>query len=485
MRKILFIFIIVTKFVSGQTYTNVLHNDSLFLKNITANDSVFIPAAWQVNNMVKDSSKFQTTVNIGNNQTPNAPLTVTNFNTIFSAPQSGTMAQFVYYGSGGRLVIDSYRETLNGSIIQGKAATGTPAVPGAAINDMVLMGINGDGYGTSSFTGSGIGSMTIRAEENFTNASKATNIQFTTTPTGSTTQLERMRIKSTGVVQVFGLNSLGIMQTDADGNIGNVSGGAPLQVLRKNAANTAFEWATVSAGSGDLLAANNLSDLANATTARNNLGLGTLATSSATIPTNTNELTNGSGYITGYTETDPIVRAINGIVKSNGTTISAAGNSDIIAALGYTPQLPISLTTVGSGAATLIGAVLNIPTPSGGSGPVPLALASNFSNSTTTQLPVTGWNFAVTSGKLYRIEIIADYQTAATTTGGTLGYYMLTGAGIIRGFAEADISQNAVATGLKAPIRVCTTLGATGSSLTSTGVAKYVKPSTNFCTVSN
>jgi predicted RecA/RadA family phage recombinase len=43
-----------------------------------------------------------------------------------------------------------------------------------------------------------------------------------------------------------------------------------------------------------------------------------------TIPTNTNQLTNGAGFISSYTETDPIVKAINGIVKSNGTTISAA-----------------------------------------------------------------------------------------------------------------------------------------------------------------
>lgn len=35
-------------------------------------------------------------------------------------------------------------------------------------------------------------------------------------------------------------------------------------------------------------------------------GLGTLAFSSATIPTNTNQLTNGAGYITGYIENDPI-----------------------------------------------------------------------------------------------------------------------------------------------------------------------------------
>ena len=59
-----------------------------------------------------------------------------------------------------------------------------------------------------------------------------------------------------------------------------------------------------------------------------------------TIPTNTNQLTNGAGFITGYTETDPIVKAINGIVKSNGTTISAAvAGTDYVSPSGLTTAL--------------------------------------------------------------------------------------------------------------------------------------------------
>jgi len=40
----------------------------------------------------------------------------------------------------------------------------------------------------------------------------------------------------------------------------------------------------------------------------------------------TSQLTNDSGFLSSYTETDPVVKAINGIVKSNGSTISAAAN---------------------------------------------------------------------------------------------------------------------------------------------------------------
>ena len=47
-----------------------------------------------------------------------------------------------------------------------------------------------------------------------------------------------------------------------------LAAGTGLQVLRRNSGNTALEFATVSVGAGDLLAANNLSDIANAATAR-------------------------------------------------------------------------------------------------------------------------------------------------------------------------------------------------------------------------
>ena len=110
-----------------------------------------------------------------------------------------------------------------------------------------------------------------------------------------------------------------------------------------------------------------------------------------TIPTNTNQLTNGNnfitlgslsgtapisysnttgaisfvnpGYITSYTETDPIVKAISGIVKSNGTTISAAvSGTDYVIPSG-TINIGTTAVTINraSGALTLAGITLTTP----------------------------------------------------------------------------------------------------------------------------
>lgn len=106
--------------------------------------------------------------------------------------------------------------------------------------------------------------------------------------------------------------------------------------------------------------------------------------------------------------------------------------------------------------------------------PVLISLAANFSSTSTTLSTVTGWSFAVLPGVTYRIEVLADYQTAATTTGGTLGINLSGGAtGNVRGFCKGSVSQSAVATELSIPIR---TTSGTGSFLTTTGVSVINSP---------
>lgn len=252
-----------------------------------------------------------------------------------------------------------------------------------------------------------------------------------------------------------------------------------------------------------------------------------------TIPTNNNQLTNGAGYITSYTETDPIVKAISGLVKSNGTTISAAvANTDyalpnavnttyandyraanFVAGTNYLApngngsqltNLPTPTTISGSitesqvtnlvsdlaaKQATLVSAT-NIKTVNGssllgsgdlvvtGSGaPTFLNLTALASSVLTTEVSVTGWTFPVTIGKTYRVEVIATYQTAATSTGGELGFFLTaSGAGTIRGRMEGAVASVAAATSLTQQITAIGAADLAGSNLITTGVTATNSP---------
>lgn len=106
-----------------------------------------------------------------------------------------------------------------------------------------------------------------------------------------------------------------------------------------------------------------------------------------------------------------------------------------------------------------------------------LSLASNFSSTSTTRANVTGMNFAVTAGKKYKITLIGDYQTAATTTGGSIGFILTSGTGNIKGFVTMAISQSIVATDLTTTIRAINATNTTaGSFTTSSGVSVINSP---------
>ena len=104
-------------------------------------------------------------------------------------------------------------------------------------------------------------------------------------------------------------------------------------------------------------------------------------------------------------------------------------------------------------------------------------LTSNVSSTAVARANVADWAFGVTAGKSYRIELVAMYQSASTTTGGSVGFVLTSGAGNVAGFVNGDVSVSTVATTLRAPIRSINATSTTaGSFLTTTGVSVINTP---------
>ena len=136
----------------------------------------------------------------------------------------------------------SYTGTnATGSRFVGRHARGTGGAPTALLNGDNLVGFIGQGYGATGFS-SGRAGMFVQAAENWTDLAQGTNLTFTTTPTGTTTQLEQMRIDQAGNVGIgtsVPRNALEVVRTGA-ANITSTSFGGEtglgLQFARGTAA---------------------------------------------------------------------------------------------------------------------------------------------------------------------------------------------------------------------------------------------------------
>ncbi|MBL9114374.1 MAG: tail fiber domain-containing protein [Verrucomicrobiaceae bacterium] len=94
----------------------------------------------------------------------------------------------------------------NASVFTGRTSLGTASAPTAVTANYPLAmfggrGFTGSGFGSSSTTLSNA-TITMHAAEAFTPTANGTDMRFWTTPTGSTTIAERMRITSTGLVGI-------------------------------------------------------------------------------------------------------------------------------------------------------------------------------------------------------------------------------------------------------------------------------------------
>lgn len=120
-----------------------------------------------------------------------------------------------------------------------------------------------------------------------------------------------------------------------------------LKVIRVNAGETGFELVTISAGGGDLLASNNLSDVLSATTAATNLGLGTGSSPQFT------------GINLGHATDTTITRVSAGVIAVEGVNVLLSGGAlgtPSSGTLTNVTGLPVStgISGLGTGIATFL-----------------------------------------------------------------------------------------------------------------------------------
>lgn len=75
-----------------------------------------------------------------------------------------------------------------------------------------------------------------------------------------------------------------------------------------------------------------------------------------------------------------------------------------------------------------------------------ITLAALYQSTSVTRTDVTGMSFNVVAGKKYKIDLLGTYQSAALTTGGSIGFVLTTGTGTIQGVARManSVASNAL-----------------------------------------
>ena len=210
---------------------------------------------------------------------------------------------------------------------RGRESGGTQASPSPTINGSTLTFFSGRGYGSTAFALASTGVINIVAAATFTDTSMPTYIGFNTTPVGSVTAAEAMRISPAGNLLIGTTTDSGTqkLQVNGNSNVGTVTAGT---------------W--------------------NATT----IGVGYGGTGLATTPTNGQLLIgNGSGY------TLSTITPGTGISIANTAGTITITNSQITALVTKTANYTI-LSTDGTILCDTSGGAftLTLPSPSGLSG---------------------------------------------------------------------------------------------------------------------
>jgi hypothetical protein len=102
-------------------------------------------------------------------------------------------------GQNARFVFDTFGSGLYNSFV-GRYARGTIASPTPVQQNDIMLRISANGYGTSGFSTGGSARIDFVADENFTDTAKGTQIDFWTTPVGSTAITKNASVNNDGFV---------------------------------------------------------------------------------------------------------------------------------------------------------------------------------------------------------------------------------------------------------------------------------------------
>ncbi len=162
--------------------------------------------------------------NVGIGVTNPSALLVISKQSIVQTPISGSTAQFVGLDANPlRITFDTHNNTnTSGTALMFRRSRGTSAVPLADILDDVLGSLNFRGYGTTGYAAGSTGLVSAKAEGTFTDTSMPTAITFDTTPSGSVTALERLRITGAGNVGIGNSLPTGLLDLKANSIIQNL-----------------------------------------------------------------------------------------------------------------------------------------------------------------------------------------------------------------------------------------------------------------------
>lgn len=142
--------------------------------------------------------------NLGIGATPKAILTASAQTTII-APPAGTVVHFIGLDASFlRITLDTNNSAAaGGTAFLGRRSRGTAAAPLAVSSGDTIITLNGAGYGTTGFAAASTGLITIKANQAFTDSAMGTYITFFTTPNGSVTAAEALRVTGAGEINAF------------------------------------------------------------------------------------------------------------------------------------------------------------------------------------------------------------------------------------------------------------------------------------------